>query len=271
MRQFILIADSGGSKTDWALIKNDEVVYFSGPSCHPHFWSPKFWEKLSSFLKEKVDPQDCKLFFFGSGCLRKPNNEIAKNAFEKIGFETKVFSDLHAAAYALKGNDSGWCGIAGTGSVLFEWSGTEVKQIIGGKGHEVGDEGSGYFFGKLIFNAFNEGSLSMDQSILLMKNGLNERFRELNPLENKKEISEIPKMLSGEKELFKEFHTENIRQFIQKHIDLSAVSTISLSGSYVFFHQEEWKEIFSEFGVKIDLIIEKPISRLIEQRPYFID
>ena len=271
MRQFILIADSGGSKTDWVLIKNEEIISFSGPSCHPHFWSPKFWNELSEFLNKKVAPENCKLYFFGSGCLRKPNNEIAKDAFEKMGFKAKIFSDLHAVGYALQGNQPGWCGIAGTGSVLFNWSGKDVEKIIGGKGHETGDEGSGYYFGKLILNAFRERKLSIVQQHLIENVGLHELLMNLNPVENKKEISVIPKMLAAEKELFKEFHYENIRQFIQKHIDLEFCSTISMSGSYVFFLEKEWREICDKFGVKIDLIIEKPIQLLVEQSHLFID
>lgn len=271
MRQFILIADSGGTKTDWVLLNGDEKIMFQGKSCHPHFWSADFWLHLAEFLHAYVNPLNCRLFFFGSGCLRAPNNEIASEEFEKMGFETRVFSDLHAVGFALYGNNAGWCAISGTGSVLFEWSGTDVIQIIGGKGHEIGDEGSGFYFGKLVFEAFQNNRLSSDQLEVIESRKIDLLFNTSNPLENKKELSQLPMLLADKKMLFEDFHLESVRRFVRTHLDTEVDLKIRLSGSYVFYHQEFWYEIVNESDHSITTIIEKPIDLLIEQKTYFID
>lgn len=266
-----MIADSGGTKTDWVLIGIGEKQKFTTSSGHPVNWNEEYWNELAVVLKQKVIPQKCDLYYFGAGCLQRKFRDEAVRRFEKMGFRAKVFSDLHAVGYALYGNSKGWCGIAGTGSVLFKWSRNDIVDLIGGKGHLLGDEGSGYYFGKLIRNALRENQLNLEQYKILNKTGVFVQLKDIHPKNEKKELAKIAKLLSDFKEQFREYHLQNVQLFYDSHLKDIAIGELRFSGSYVYHHQGFWISKFGEFGVKMGKILERPIDMLVEQKAYFIE
>src|SRR3989338_8650129 len=121
----VIIADSGGTKTDWCKVDdNGKQVYLHTYSYHPAQWSGEiakeqreFWEQYPEWLKTE-------LYFFGAGCYQKERGWWMKQTLEDLGFERVfVLSDVHGAAWAALGNQPGWVAILGTGSVLIEWDG----------------------------------------------------------------------------------------------------------------------------------------------------
>ena len=145
----ILIGESGGTKTDWCLIGSEGTLEeFTTESYHNDNWNPSFHQRSESFWKEKPKLLQANLLFFGAGCFNLDIRKKQAQLFTKLGFKNvEIKSDLDAAGIAAYGIDSGLVSINGTGSVLFEWSGHEVSNLHGGLGFEMGDEGSGYYFG----------------------------------------------------------------------------------------------------------------------------
>ncbi|MBL1280318.1 MAG: hypothetical protein COA33_008610 [Fluviicola sp.] len=265
----ILIADSGGTSTDWCLIdESGKKDFFATDSYHPNNWNHDFIEKMTSFWRD-FDVKSIDLYFFGAGCLHKNNSDKISNEFQKIGFNSvKVQSDLHAAAYSSLGREDGEVAIMGTGSVLFSWRNQEVENIIGGKGHLLGDEGSAYYFGKILLEAYLQNQLSIEQKEQLEVAIPNIKSLEV---ENKFELAQLAFELAPHKLLFENFHMQNFNAFIQEHILAKNIDAINIVGSYGTYNRSFVEQALDMINVEITQVIEKPIVYLIEQKALFIE
>ena len=171
MKNLEIIADSGGTKTDWIISnENGVLTRITTESYHPRNIGIDFLTRNKVLWSEITNLQDYRLHFYGSGCLKK-ENALMKEALSSIGFiDPQVSSDMDAAAKALK-IENGWGAICGTGSVVFKVSNGKIIEIRGGLGRELGDEGSGYYFGKLIAKAVLEKGILIP---LISMNDLND-------------------------------------------------------------------------------------------------
>ncbi len=267
MKQY-LIADSGGTKTDWCLIdRNDRKEFFTSESYHPVHWDKDFFNRNRMYWEKIKGKEDITVCFFGAGCFHTENCLEISRFFETIGFRSvEIYSDLHSAAISSYGENNGRVAILGTGSVLFDWNNGEIVHRIGGKGHLYGDEGSGYYFGKLIIERFRNNLLNEYQIKCIKK--LNIDQIDLN---DKFKVANISKLLSNEKKGFSIVHRQNIEVFIVSHDLLLSKDKLSIVGSYGFHHQEIIRSVFERNGLTVSLFIEKPIFCLVEYRAVFID
>lgn len=258
-----IIADGGGTSTNWCILANGERTFFSTESYHPINWNSDFEARIKKFWQDKIDLANAKLTFFGAGCFKESVRQAAFELFTRIGFkEISISSDLHAAAIATLGTNSGWVMIAGTGSVLFEWDGKEVQCIIGGKGHETGDEGSGYYFGKLILKALKDGLLTHEQSELV-QNALNEM--NLTSTNEKYQVATLAKKMGAHKELFLAYHTENARAFFESHVVSHGPAEFYAVGGYIWHHQDVFVSISRGYSITMSGILNEPIALLVER------
>ena len=182
-----------------------------------------------------------------------------ESALLKRGLHFSVSSDLHAAGIAAYGpHGRGWCAIAGTGSVLFHFNAGEVTEIRGGKGHEEGDEGSAYYFGKLVlegrnierFQPFVQIAISQYDEIA---------FRGKN---KKLEVASLAVRL-GDNPQFEHFHRKNIEQFVATH-KLDDIQELCIIGSYAFHQQELFREVLLRKSAISCRFIAEPIMQLTE-------
>lgn len=270
----VLIADSGGTKTDWCFIDSKgKQTFFSTESYHPTNWNESFWVSLNAFWKSHVQYINANLLFYGAGCLDKSCSEELKKQFLSFGFSmVNVKSDLFAAGKSVLGNEEGVVAILGTGSVLFHYDGFIVDNVIGGKGYKEGDEGSGYYFGKLVFDAFINGELSKEQESIV--SNCIDKNKILSSIETSSEkllIASISFSLSKYQADFIEFHILNIKSFYEAHKNGLQSDELYLVGSYAFYHQVIIKKVLKDFGIIIKGVVKKPIRRLAEQTVSFIE
>ena len=270
MKKSYLIADSGGTKTDWCFVdvlgnKN----YFSTASYHPNLMSDQWVETNKSFWEKYNSIKDLEVHFYGSGCLKEPNRTKVKLVFEKWRFkDVQVESDILAAARACFGDENGFVGILGTGSVLAEIENREVKNVYGGLGSIIGDEGSGFYFGKLLIEKYvkNEFSKVTNEEIesvigienLIGVNSSDSSFKEF--------VSSVSSKFSATKnQEIKQLHRENISYFIEKFFPATLVNkTICFVGSYAHYNQIIIKELLLKRHLNLGVVITKPIELLSE-------
>ncbi len=155
----LLVADSGGTKTEWR--------YGSGPQFHMSAKteglnpSMSTASQISAVIKRirmwlgdaKVDH----LHFFGAGCGRPDTVTAMKRHLTLLGVNfdrIRVESDLQAAAGVAFGYKSGAGAIIGTGSVAFSYDGRRITQRHGGYGYLLGDETGGITLGKKLIYAY---------------------------------------------------------------------------------------------------------------------
>ena len=102
----ILIADSGSTKTSWALIRDDHsLVRFQSSGFNPYVQKE---DEISMIIKDEVFPEvkDSKIdkiCFYGAGCSTAENKSFMYNCFKAYFKDSKIEieHDLIAAARAL--------------------------------------------------------------------------------------------------------------------------------------------------------------------------
>jgi len=263
-----LIADSGGTKTDWCIVhSNGEKQFFTTESYHPLNWNDEFFQRAQSFWK-KYPIEELELHFFGAGCYTNKYAKELSSFFQRIGFKkTKILSDLHGAAYATLGSRNGEVAILGTGSVAFSWNNETVTNLKGGKGFLLGDQGSAYYFGKLVLTAWTDGKLNSFQ-----RKHLEELVSPSNiSLKDRFKVADIAQKLGGLNEEFESYHIDNLRAFVVTDLLSFENDTLHVVGSYGYHNRELLGRILDSIDIKLEVIIEKPITHLVEQNGLFIE
>ena len=269
MRKAFLIADSGGTSTDWCLVNSDgERNYFSSESYHYSNFSPEYFERMNQFWKEKELSSDLEIHFYGAGCSMEQNQIIIRNHFKDLGFtKINVENDLLGACRGLLKQEAGLLGILGTGSALAEYGKDESIQIYGGLGYLIGDEGSGYFFGKTLMHALLNRNLSAELTAHLHQVLGDEHaiMQHMYGTEGKKWIGELAGRVGNSDEI-KAVHRDNIRSFLKIHLAQikRQYSEISFVGSYAFHQQEILIQELKSYNLKLKRIAQKPIEEIVD-------
>jgi len=251
-----LIADSGGTKTDWCFVNsNGEKYFFTTESYHPRNLAE--YDLIEQKMKwtEYSIHFNLEVHFYGAGCLSSENQQKMVSFFTELGFRNVfVLSDVFAAGLAMNGGE-GWGAICGTGSVAFKMEKGKLTKIHGGLGRELSDEGSGYYFGKLVVSRIAAGQIRINDFLEL-------RNIELIP-EN---YAQIPKLLTiyMEHEQIKEIHESNILEFAKAYLD--GCKEISFCGSYAFYHQAIFSEVLQKMEIQVHSFLERPIEKLVEYK-----
>lgn len=147
----IIIADSGGSKIDWRLLKKDGQIKQAHTSgFNPYYQPVDDLEKSIDMLMPQADEEVNKIFFYGAGVSSEKNQIVIKDAFKRhfAKAHTEVGWDLLAAARALCGNEPGIACIMGTGSNSCLYDGEKITYVVANLGWILADEGSGTSIGK---------------------------------------------------------------------------------------------------------------------------
>lgn len=266
----VLIADSGGTKTDWCLISADHFYFFSTETYIPNTLSSPSKLELIPFWKDLTQKLSISCHFYGAGCSTEENQTKIKNHFtnEANFIQFEVASDLVAAGIALLGKEEGYVGILGTGSVLTYYKNKQITEIIGGFGYLLGDEGSGYYFGKLVLqkylnNEFSEALTSLFESQYGNRSSI---LNNCYSPEGKVFISSV--QIKSESEIIQReinlIHQENIELFLSTYLPKETIQKeISFVGSYAFYQQEILKTALAKLGWKLVQVIQKPIEKLV--------
>lgn len=269
MSKSFLIADSGGTSTDWCLVNSEgERNYFSSESYHYSNFNPKYFERMNQFWKDKELDLNLEIHFYGTGCSMEQNQVIIRNHFKDLGFETiHIENDLLGACRGLLKQEVGLLGILGTGSALAEYNQDESIQIYGGLGYLIGDEGSGYFFGKTLMHALLNQNLSSGLTAYLYEILGDEQaiMQYMYGAEGKKWIGELAGRVGNSDEI-QTFHRDNIRSFLKIHLSQikRSYSEISFVGSYAFHQQEILIQELKSYQLKLKRIAQKPIEEIVD-------
>lgn len=165
----ILIADSGSTKTDWAVLDTltSTPVRVGTQGINPILFTD---EQIDSVLQEELLPKLLEagisgemvqqVFFYGAGCTGTPACRVSKRL--ALYFPTAQIaaeSDLLGAARAVLGYEEGIACILGTGANSCVYDGQRITCHIPPLGYILGDEGSGAVLGRNFLNGILKGWL----------------------------------------------------------------------------------------------------------------
>ncbi len=161
-----ILADSGSTKTDWALMRDNVVErYFCTSGLNPVVMGVERFEEvirteLSDFIR---GVEISRVEFYGAGCTREMA-PLVRDVLTKLmptATDIVVESDLMGACRAVCGEDVGIVAILGTGSNSCLYDGEKIVENVPSLGYVLGDEGSGAALGKMFLNALLRGQLPL--------------------------------------------------------------------------------------------------------------
>lgn len=271
----ILIADSGGSKTDWRLLHKDGTInQASAPGFNPYYQSIDDLKKsVHEVLIPEISESVSKIYFYGAGVSSEKNQQTVKQAISEFfpDAEIEIGWDLLASARALCGHEKGIACIMGTGSNSCLYDGKNIIGNVANLGWILADEGSGCSLGK---------QLVVDYLREVMPSDLAEKFKKRFPW-GREEILErvyqhdrpsaflasFAKFIFQHKgdpycyklvyRAFSDFYENNV----MKYPDYQNLQ-VHFSGSIAFYFSDLLRQVANDKGITVKNILEGPIAGL---------
>jgi glucosamine kinase len=274
----ILIADSGGSKTDWRLIRKDGTIgQASAPGFNPYYQPiDDLNQSIHDVLLPKISLSDDsvdKIYFYGAGVSSEKNQLAVKNALQLFFPEARIEIgwDLLAAARALCGREPGIACIMGTGSNSCLYDGEKITGNVANLGWILADEGSGANIGKKFLVDYLRGK---------MPEKLAEQFHARFPFKREEFLERIyqqekpsaflasfakfifqhlkdPYCYKLVYESFSEFYENNV----MKYPDYRNLK-VHFTGSIAFYFSDILRQVANDKGITVKNILEGPIAGL---------
>ena len=294
----ILIADSGGTKTDWTLlhtpspyVKHDIVTTFQTQGITPIHMSAseirsvlekELLHELAIFPRaalvqsggfEHSFMENLVVFFYGSGCTPDHAPMMVRLISELLGNnKVEVYSDLMASARALCQHEEGIACILGTGANSCLYDGEKMVQNTPALGYILGDEGSGSVLGRLFMNAIFKNpqyAAIRDEYLKETKQTQADIIEKVyrQPMANRYLASTslyIAQHLDNP--LLSQLVVNNFRQFFRSNIDPYKRKDLPVHfvGSMASTYTEQLTEAARLEGYTIGNIMQSPMEGLIE-------
>ncbi|MDL2243434.1 ATPase [Bacteroidales bacterium OttesenSCG-928-J19] len=271
----ILIADSGSTKTSWALL-GEQVPYSvqitSG--INPFHLDQAH---IIALIKKEYPINDRvirKICFYGAGCIPEKKYIVSEALNGCFGTEEiEIESDLLAAARALGQDEPGIISILGTGSNSCYYDGKKIVENVSPLGYILGDEGSGAVLGKrlvadllkkqlpdaLTEAFFAEYSLTPTQIMeAVYRQALPNRFLARFTPFLKKYIHE-PAIRELVEDSLDSFVKRNLRQYAQVR-----ELPLHFTGSIAWHFRENLSRVLEQHHLSLGKITQQPIEGLYE-------
>lgn len=270
-----LIADSGSTKTTWALLDGQGLVsmYDSiglNPRTTDDGWISRTMHDVALWVGNRLVDE---VFFYGAGCGTKEAREtMACYINERFAWaNVHVDSDLMGACVATLGENEGLVGILGTGSNACYFDGKQITQRVPSLGFILGDEGSGNHIGRMLVKAYFEGSMPEE---------LRQVFSQEYDLDYNHVISHLYSQSRPNAYLasFAPFASQNrsntfiaslLREcftgYFEHIVSPLGRGQLCMVGSVAWNFQEEIREVADSKRYTLDRVLRSPIEGIVKQ------
>lgn len=279
MKQHILIADSGSTKTEWDLdglrIKTQGINPFHQDD-----------DTIRAILCDELLPQlyshcsvsefsSLKVSFYGSGVRPELEEKIVRLLSEAFPEAKQIdaHSDLLGAAIALCGHSEGIACILGTGANSCLFDGQRIVKNTPPMGYILGDEGSGAVLGIRFLNALYKDRLphtilSDFEAYIGMNLAqvVDRVYRQ--PLANRW-LASLSEFIHAhmDEPLIEALVVENFRDFLRYNVDPYGRRDLPVSalGSIAYYYQSQFLEALKSEGYTVGKILRGPLDGLVRQ------
>ena len=279
MKQHILIADSGSTKTEWDLdglrIKTQGINPFHQDD-----------DTIRAILCDELLPQlyshcsvsefsSLKVSFYGSGVRPELEEKVVRLLSEAFPEAKQIdaHSDLLGAAIALCGHSEGIACILGTGANSCLFDGQRIVKNTPPMGYVLGDEGSGAVLGIRFLNALYKDRLphtilSDFEAYIGMNLAqvIDRVYRQ--PLANRW-LASLSEFIHAhmDEPLIEALVVENFRDFLRYNVDPYGRRDLPVSalGSIAYYYQSQFLEALKSEGYTVGKILRGPLDGLVRQ------
>lgn len=276
MKQSIIIADSGSTKTDWEYVSGDDRLSWTTDGLNPYFHTRESIRKVVAGGKMSNNIPDAvsSIHFYGSGYGDPEHRDLIRDVIKEIWMDTEVnvSTDLLGAARACLGSDRGVACIIGTGSNSCLYDGLQITDHIPSLGFIFGDEGSGSWIGKELirryfYREFPEDLSAMFESEFEMNRDVILKTVYHKPQANRyiagfanftyrhRKHPYIRQLLRRGFELF-------VRSQVLKYEDIRSVD-VGFVGSIAFLHQDILSRVLIRHELKPRVFVKSPMEGLV--------
>ena len=275
-----LIADSGSTKTDWVLTRDNAVVgCYQTQGINPFHQSEDDIlnilrsELLTQLPTPPIPDSPLTIHYYGSGVrpeLEAVMQRLLLSAFPSATF-VEAHGDLLGAARAVIGSQEGIACILGTGANSCLYDGHQIVQNTPPLGYILGDEGSGAVLGKRFLNALYKGfvpasliigfqeDIGMDMSAVIARvyrEPMANRFlASLSPFISR-HIA-VPEVRQLVVDNFRDFFRRNVVQYNRRDLPVGFV------GSIAWYYEEQLREAANLEGFVVGRVLKSPIDGLV--------
>lgn len=271
-----LIADSGSSKTDWALLSNTKEILWQTTTLglNPMVVSAEFITKElvhnKHLLTLREQPLD--LYFYGAGCGTEQGNSRLSAVFRAVFLQLKTLrigNDVEAAAYALYQGKPMYAAILGTGSNACFFDGKQLRFDTPSLGYLLGDEGSGNYFGKRLLRAYYykelpaKIALDFEQEYKAeLPQLISQIYQHTRP--NAFLASFMPFVVRHQSHsFFNEMLVEGFTRFLDVYTTQNRTTEICCVGSVGYLCQDALAQAVAHCELTLGRVIQKPIEGLL--------
>ncbi|MBP6065557.1 hypothetical protein [Bacteroides sp.] len=271
-----LIAESGSTRTEWALVEDNHLVQsVFTEGLNPFFQSRREISRSvrlglpEAFFKKKLE----QVYFYGAGCSSyEKKNIVGASLVAQFKTPIQVESDLLAAARGLFKCEPGIACILGTGSNSCFYDGKIIVKNIRAAGYILGDEGSGAVLGKLFLSDVLKGlapkQIAADfyDKFRISPNDVMDSVYN-HPFPNRF-LATLSYFLADylDNDYVYNLLINNLRSFFVRNVCQYDYKNypIRFVGSLAHSYSTQLRDVAHEFGVEIDVIEETPMAGLID-------
>ncbi|WP_420186654.1 hypothetical protein M1B74_08190 [Bacteroides pyogenes] len=271
-----LIAESGSTRTEWAIVENDHVIQRAfTEGINPYFQTRREISRSvrlglpDIFFRKKLE----QVYYYGAGCSsNEKKNILGASLVAQFKTPIQVESDLLGAARSLFKSEPGIACILGTGSNSCFYDGRIIVKNVKPGGYILGDEGSGAAMGKMFLSDLLKGLAPKD-----LANNFYDKFRiTANEVMESVYNRPFPNRFLATIAYFLADHTDNdyalnlitgsLRNFFTRNVCQYDYQNypIRFVGSLAYTYAPLLKEIVKEYSMKLDVIEETLMNGLIE-------
>ncbi len=266
-----LVADAGGTKTDWRLLDGDSIQQFSTPGYNPN--THDLGEYLDILIAKfsSLAPEIEQLHFYGASIY--PKNETFRTALATLFTQAEIYlnNDLVGSCRALSADEPAFVGILGTGSAGCFYDGRQVAIHPPSLGYTIGDEGSGAVLGKTLLKLglrkkfepeFQE---KFDHTFQVTKEQVYQHVYKADHANAY--LASFTKFI-GENRAHPQIHELLISEFRAYYsaffLDMPDITRFPFhfTGSVAYFFGDYLRKIGTENGLTVGRIIQSPIAGL---------
>ena len=272
----ILVADSGSTKTTWAVVETGSKVVTEG--LNPLFVTDEQVHTVCQTVRKQLFASDnpSRIYFYGAGCGNILQQSRMQKLLEKEFSATQVTveTDMLGACRAVSDNKATLVGILGTGSNVCYYDGEKIAAKSVSLGYILGDEGSANYMGRMLLTDYLTGKMPEDIATL---------FHEAYPYSYEEWIDRIYNKPNANRFL------ASLARFATDHIDLMERENniwyvvdqwhsarlgdlimqthcchIDIVGGFAKAIESGLRKTLTDYGIEVGTVVADPIDGLIE-------
>ncbi len=276
---YVLIADSGSTKTDWVLLKGSKIIKkVKTIGFNPYFQTKdqinlEILNNLKPYIAEELKKTSA-IHYYGTGCSTFENCKMVEDCLRLTlnVQQIQVSHDLLAAARALCKKDWGIACILGTGSNSCLYNGETILENVPSTGYLWSDYGGGSQIGKNFIKEYFEETLPSDLRTAFEEDGynreviLNNVYKKSVPGRYLASVSIFiskhinhPFVIKILKECFDSFFIQQINKYTD-----SKKYKVHTVGSIGYYYKGLIAETAHKHGYEVGTVLQSPLEGLIQ-------